>query len=154
MANQIILTNDSLSTSSVRLVNGSFSYGWKNLTTADPSNSQFGNVEAQSVGWENPIINLNFYIPIDNIPSGTMTWALWNEYVKNQEVGTSATQTKLGVVVGKNDTSFVSYASSLTGSTTNIPVVIKNYTLTFSPSDSRNAAFWNIKATLLETSEV
>lgn len=152
MVNQILLSNPSLSSTSVKLLNGKFSYGWKNMVSADPSNGAFNATEVQYTGWENPIISLIFYIPVENLPVGTMTWALWNEYAKNQEIGTSATQTLLSVVVGNNDTAFISYANSV--ATSDIPVVIKTFNVDFSPADSQDAGFWTVKATLLETSKI
>lgn len=151
MVNQITLTNTSLSTTTaVKLFNGKFTYGWKNLFQVDPSNSAYGNVEAQFSGWENPLITLNFFIPIDDTPAGFMTWSLWNEFVKYQYDG--VTQTILQVSVGSGDTAFADYsADSTTSADTTIPVVVRNYNLTFSPRDSNNANFWKVSVALQVT---
>lgn len=149
MVNTITLTNASLSTSTaVKLYNGDFRYSWKNLTKVDPGSGFFGDVEAQTNGWENPLISLKFFIPIDNIGSGYMTWALWNEFARYQYDGTN--QTLLSVSVGSSDTSFTSYSLQSSG-VSSIPVIIKSYDLIFSPSDSRDAGFWTISAQLQTT---
>jgi len=153
MANQLTLINTSINSgTAVRLLNGEFTYSWQNQIDAPIIATGYGNSESQFSGWENPIINLTFLIPVDSIPAGTMTWALWNQFVKNQYLGTSATQTKLSAVVGAGDTQFISYAasSSSTGTST-VPIVVKGYTLTFDPGDSVNASLWRINAQLQET---
>lgn len=149
MTNTLTLTNSAINSgSAVRLLGGEFSYSWQNLIDAPPVATGFGNTEVQMSGWENPLINLTFYIPVDNIPSSTMTWALWNQFTKNDTV----TQTLLTMRIGASDTIFISYAasSSSTGTST-IPVVIKGYTLNLSPADSSNASFWTVNAQLQET---
>jgi len=153
MANTISLINTGINSgTAVKLLNGEMTYGWKNRTLENPTDGTYGNVESQFSGWENPIINTTFYIPIDGVPSGHMTWALWNQFVKNAYDGTAGTQTKLTVTLGDNDTPFLSYAatSAATG-TSIIPVQIKSFNLRFSPADSNNAAFWTINAQLVET---
>jgi hypothetical protein len=151
MTNIITLTNASLSTSTaVKLLNGDFTYSWKNLTKIDAGEGFFGNVEAQMNGWENPALNLRFYIPIDNLPSGAMSWELWNEFAKYQYDGTN--QTILSVAVGSSDTSFKDYsASTATSGVSSIPVIVRSYALKFSPADSRDSAFWTIDAQLQVT---
>ena len=149
MANTISLTNTTLSTSTaVKLLNGEITYSWKNMVQANPSNSSFGSVEAVFTGWENPALNLTFHIPIDNNPSGFMTWGLWNEFVKYQYDGVN--QTTLAISVGASDTSFSDYSDGTSGDST-IPVIVKGYTLKFGANDSRNANFWTINAQLQVT---
>ncbi len=151
MTNTITLTNSTLTTSTaVKLLNGAFTYGWKNLTKIDPGTGFYGDVEAQMNGWENPAITLKFYIPIDNTPANNMTWALWNEFSKYQYDGTN--QTTLNISIGSSDTAFANYsADETTSAVTSIPVIIKNYSLTFSPSDSKDSGFWTISAQLQVT---
>lgn len=153
MTNSLTLTNASLSTSTaVKLLNGEFTYGWKNLVKADPGNGYFGDVEAQFNGWENPIASLMFHIPTDNIPAGTMTWPLWNEFVKAQHAGSSSSCTFLAITYGASDTAFAEYsASSSSTARTTIPVQISSYNLRFSPAESKNAAHWTISAQLQVT---
>jgi len=153
MTNQISLYCGNINGGiAVKLLNGKFTYGWKNLVSSHPSNSAYGNAEAQFTGWENPIISLTFYIPIDNTPGGFMTWSLWNKFAKNQYDGTSLSMVKLYVTVGSSDTAFTSYAE-VEGHTskTQIPIQLKSYSLNFSPDDSNNAGFWTINAQFQET---
>ena len=146
MANTITLTNAGINSgTAVKLLHGAFSYGWKNLVKADPANSSYSSVEAQFSGWENPTMNLTFHIPVESIPSDTMTWALWNQFVKNQYAGTAATQTRLAITVGSNDTQFGDYSTS-TVAVTAIPIQIDEFSLIFSPVESSNAGFWTINA--------
>ena len=154
MTNQITLTNTNLSTSTaVKLLNSKFTYNWKNLTKFDPGAGYYGSVETQFSGWENPALNLQFYIPIDNTPSGSMTWSLWNEFVKYEYDG--ETPTILNFTVGGSDTAFTDYSAS-GGSMTSymgdadIPVQIKSYSLVISP-DTRNGYMWVINAQLQVT---
>lgn len=151
MANQLTLTNQSLTTSTaVKLLNGEFSYSWKNLTTNNPVVNSYGNSEPVFTGWENPILNLTFYIPINNVPSGTMSWSLWNEFAKvRSDNSVSSTLTKLSVTVGDSDVVFADYsASSAATATTSIPVSVKSYSLRFDPGESVNASLWVINAQL------
>lgn len=150
MANTITLQCDALTPSTaIRLLNSDFSYSWQNLVVADPTNTAFDKTEVQFNGWENPLINLTFHIPIDNTPANSMTWALWNSFVKNEYNGATSTQIRMTMVVGSTDTSLFSYATS--SSTASIPVVIKGYSLRASPTDSNGANFWTINAQLIET---
>lgn len=157
MANTIKLINTNITGSNgLKLLGSKFNYGWKNLTSEDPSESSYGNVESVFQGWENPQVSLTFFIPIDNstLTDGTtfMNWAKWNSLVKNQYDGTSNTQTKLQIKVGDSDTSFSDYSSDSTSSyTTDIPVAIKSYSLTFSPDDSNKSGFWTVNAQLVVT---
>jgi len=156
MANIITLTNSTLSTSTdVTLFNGDFTYSWKNLTKVDPGNGFFGDVEAQTNGWENPALNLKLHIPIDYTPplgftGDLMTWSLWNEFAKYQYDGTN--HTTLSIKVGSSDTPFANYsADETTTAVTDIPVIVRAYSLKFSPKDSRNSAFWTVDAQLQVT---
>ena len=157
MANTIKLINTNITGSNgLRLLNSKFTYGWKNLTSEDPSESSYGNVESVFQGWENPQITLNFFLPIDNATytDGVtyLNWAKWNQLVKNLYDGTSSTQTKLQIKVGDSDTSFSDYSTDITTTaTTDIPVVIKSYNLSFSPDDSNKSGFWTISAQLAVT---
>jgi hypothetical protein len=153
MTNLITLQNTSLSTSTaVRLLNAEFTYGWKNLINANPSNTVFGTTETVMNGWENPRMTIRFYIPIDNTPAGSMTWALWNEFAKAEYLGSTNTRTSLILKAGAADTSFASYArDDTTTAITAIPVSIMDFTLRISPDDSLNSYMWIIDAHLMET---
>lgn len=137
----------------VKLLHGNFSYSWQNLVEAKPSNGQFGNVEVQQSGWENPMINMTFHIPVDGNPSSNyMTWALWNQFAKQLYDGTVSTVIYLSIYSGNSSVSLRSYADSTgTSGVFPIPVVIKSYSMTFSPNDSSDAGFWTINAQLQET---
>lgn len=151
MANQLTLTNQSLSTSTaVKLLNAEFTYGWKNLTNSNPVVNSFGSVEPVFNGWENPIIGLTFYIPVNSVPSGSMTWALWNEFVKvRSNSSITSTVTKLSVTVGDSDTVFQDYSASPSNvGTSTISVVVKSFNLRFDPGESVNAGLWTINAQL------
>ena len=150
MTNQITLTNTNLSTSTaVKLLNSKFTYNWKNLTKFDPGAGYYGSVETQFSGWENPALNLQFYIPIDNTPDNSMTWSLWNEFVKYEYDG--VTPTTLNFTVGGSDTAFTDYSdSSSSAGVSNIPVQIKSYSLVISP-DTRNGYMWVINAQIQVT---
>lgn len=155
MTNTITLTNPSINSgTAIKLLNSNFSYGWKNLEDSPPSLNSFGNVESQFSGWENPILTLNFHIPINNNIANGMTWALWNEIAKNQyDADTASTKTVLNISVGSSDSAFTDYSlDSTSSSLSSIPVIVKTYSLTFSPGDSHNSNFWSIKAVLKVTS--
>jgi len=153
MTNSITLTNDTINSgTAVKLLNSTFTYGFKNMTDVDPTNGGFGITEVQFWGWENPKITLTFHIPIDNIISGFMTWSLWNEFAKNKYDGTSGTQTKLNINVGGSDTAFADYSlDSTSDSVTTIPVQVDNFKLVFGPGGSNNSAFWSVTATFMVT---
>ena len=149
--NTISLLNTTISATPIKLFNALISYGWNNKISTDPIPGSFANVEAQFNGWENPQINLTFYIPIDNTPSGYMTWNTWHQFVKSQYLGTSATTTYLYATLGSNDTPLASYAaSSLASSTYPIPIIIKSYNMNVS-ADESNGTLWVINAQLTET---
>ncbi len=152
MTNIISLQSNNINSSTaVKLLSPTFTYGWRNMTAENPSNSTFGTVESQFSGWENPMINLQFYIPIDQNISGYMTWALWNQFAKNQYDGTSATRLYLSAEFG-NSVPLATYAaSSLSTSTYPIPVQIKSYSLNITADESRNGYLWVITAQLTET---
>lgn len=146
------LTNSTINSgTAVTLLGGELSYQWKNLTSANPGNSFFASTESQFSGWENPIMSLSFHINVNSIPTGTMTWDLWNQFVKAQYLGTSSTQTFLSCQVGTS-TLFTDYsASSSSTGVTSIPIQINSSTLSFSPGDSDNAHFWTINCQLQVT---
>ena len=152
-SNKISLINTGINSGTeLKLLNGSCNYNWKNLVKANPDVGSYGTTEAQFSGWENPTFNLTFHIPIDSIPTGTMTWALWNQFVKNQYDGTATTKTKLAITVGSTNTSFADYsADSTTSNNTLIPIQILGYSLSFAASDSANAGFWTINAQIMVT---
>lgn len=154
MVTQISLTNPSLSTTTANLFGASFTYGWRNMTAENPSNSTFGTVESQFSGWENPTINLKFYIPIGNNLPTFMTWALWNEFAKAQYDGTASTRTLLTVTFGS--TLFDSYAYSETNAGIasllgGIPVQLKSYSVNVTSDENKDGQFWVINAQFVET---
>jgi hypothetical protein len=135
--------------SGISLLHGSLSYSWKNLVQVDPSDSAYGNQEAQQNGWENPTFNMMFHLPIGTsyVDGSTyLNWEKWNQLSKNLYDGTSATQTKLQVSV-KGNVLFSDYsASSSNTAVTDIPIIIKGYSLSFGPEDSDGGYFWTINA--------
>ena len=156
MTNSIKLINTNITgANGLLLLNSTFTYAWKNNTSEDPAESSYGNVESVFQGWENPQINLKFYLPINsNFVDGStwLNWAKWNELVKNLYDGTSATATSLVISVGKTDTLFADYSASTSNvGVTSIPVVVKSYNLSFSPDDSHNSGFWTVSAQLSVT---
>jgi hypothetical protein len=153
MANQVTLVNTGINSgTAVKLLNSEFTYGWKNLTSANPSNTLFGTTETQFNGWENPLINLRFFININNPTSGYMTWALWNAFAKTEYLGTAGTRTYLALTAGSADIAFASYAASSTASAvTSIPVSVISYSLKMNPEDSSESYLLEIDAQLMET---
>lgn len=149
MTNMIKIINNTITGSTgLALLNADFTYAWKNEISANPLEGVFDNVEVLFNGWENPVINLTFHLPVGtSYANGTtyMDWAKWNSIVKNQYDGTVATRNRLEITV--SNTQFTDYSTTAT-STTSIPFVVKNYNLRFSPSDSRNSYFWTITAQL------
>jgi hypothetical protein len=154
----------------VRMLNAEIGYSWSNLTDAKPSNTTFANVETQFNGWSNPMINLVFYIPIDQIidlniayaaQNGVssytdpryqyMSWELWHQFVKNEYLGTTATKIYLSAVLGSSDTSLKTYAQSTsTTGVTPIPVQLKSYSMRVTQDESRGS-LWVINAQFIET---
>jgi hypothetical protein len=154
MANTLTLTNASINSgTAVKILNGVVTYNWKNLVKANPTNSSYKNTEAVFTGWENPTFNLTFHIPVGAEPSGTMTWALWNQFVKNKYYASSgATKTTLTIIVGDSDVSFTDYSvDETTSGNTIIPIQILGFGLTFSPGESNKAGFWTINAQVMVT---
>lgn len=151
MSNNIkIICNNITTSTGLKLLNADFSYAWKNQLSANPIESSFDNVEAQFNGWENPVINLTFHVPVGtSYADGTnyINWEKWNEIVKNEYDGSVDSQCRLEVSVA--DEQFVDY-SGVT-SVSSIPFVVKSYNLKFSPSDSNNSYFWTVSAQLQVT---
>lgn len=144
---QVTLRSDNINSSTaVKLLNGEVSYSWKNLTNAEPTVDDFGSTEVQFNGWENPAFTLTFHIPNGSIPTGTMTWGLWNQFVKNKYDGTDSTKVYLNILTG-NGTQFTDYSADETStSVSDIPVVIRGYSVRFGGGDSRDGYFWTINA--------
>jgi hypothetical protein len=152
MSNNIkIICNNITTSTGLALLNADFSYAWKNETSANPTESSFDNVEAQVNGWENPVINLTFHLPVGtSYANGTtyMDWAKWNSIVKNLYDGSVDSKCRLEINV--SGIAFTDYSTSSTA-TTSIPFIVKSYNLKFSPSESRNSYFWTISAQLQVT---
>lgn len=152
MSNIIKIINNNITGSTgLRLLNGDFGYAWKNEVTSNPVENSFDNVEALFAGWENPIINLTFYIPLNSgFADGStyMNWEKWNEIAKNQYDGTTNTQNRLDITV--SGIQFTDYSTTSTA-VTSIPFMVKSYNLKFSPGDSFNSSFWTVSAQLLVT---
>ena len=157
MTNSIKLTNPNINSGNpIPLLNAEFTYGWKNMINTDTRNNGFGIVESQIAGWENPLIGITFYIPMDAtacnvVPSTVMSWAQWMSFVRNKYDGTSGTKTTLTMNSGSSDIAFVSYAlnSSTTG-LTSVPITIKSFTLRVSPDDANKTNWWVINAQIVE----
>lgn len=152
MTNTIKITNNNITGSTgLKLLNSDFGYAWKNEVTANPIENSFDNVEALFTGWENPMINLTFHIPLGSsyVDGSTyMNWAKWNSIVKNQYDGSVDTQNRLDITV--SNVAFTDYSTSDT-SVVSIPFMVKSYNLRFSPGDSFNSSFWTITAQLQVT---
>lgn len=104
MTNSIKLINNNITgAGGLKLLHGALTYGWKNLVSNDPGEGFYGAVESQFNGWENPTFNLLFHIPVGDATyaDGTnwMSWAKWNELVKNQYLNTVDTATSLQMTV-------------------------------------------------------
>jgi hypothetical protein len=126
------------------------SYSWKNLDISKPNEQSFANTEVQFNGWENPIYNLTFYLVEDQMESNDLTWAEWMVLVKNKP--TSTNNITLAIKTGQNDSEkeFKSYGTSTDG-VTEVPVVIKSFSLAFDAKSSVNGYFWTVNAQLQET---
>lgn len=152
MSNTIKIINNTITGSTgLSLLNADFSYAWKNEITSNPKEGVFDNVESLFNGWENPVINLVFHIPVGtSYADGTnyMSWFKWNEITKNQYAGSVATQNRLEITV--SNVAFTDYSTTAT-SVSSIPFMVKSYNLKFSPSESNNSYFWTITAQLQVT---
>jgi hypothetical protein len=158
MAN-ITLTNSNVNSgTAVDLNTASINYSWKNLTVNKPIQHSFAATEIQFNGWENPLYSLQFIIRPNDSATNTMTWALWNDLIRQKPTSTNVTTLNIttgGLTAGGVSGSsavFKSYAESATSTgVTNIPVVIKSCDVKFDAGDSNNGFFWRVNAVLVET---
>lgn len=158
MAN-ITLTNSNVNSgTAVALNTATITYSWKNLTVNKPLENSFQATEIQFNGWENPLMNLRFIIRPNDSTSNTMTWELWNNFIRQKPSTSNYTTLNIttgGLTAGGTAGSsavFKSYAASESSTgATNIPIVIKNADVTFDAGDSVNGYFWTVNAQLVET---
>ena len=155
----IKLTSSEITPNTVKLHGAQVTYSWKSNIYSKAYEHSFQNTESQFNGWENPLFNLTFYIPANTeSDEGYITWEQWNTLVK-QKI-TSSNQITLAITSGALDSDkrptltkeFKSYADSETSTgKSEIPVVIKSYSVKFDAGDSVNGYFWAINAQLQET---
>ena len=132
MTNRLTLTNAGQNSGNpLILLGSSFNYQWTNLTNEFPIPGKFtGIIETNFKGWQNPIMNISFYIETDSPTAGAITWTQWNNIVKD-----AVNHTYLNLKYGTSDTSLISFASVAAGSTgtSSIPIQIKDYQLQVDP---------------------
>lgn len=156
---QVTLTSSEITPNTVKLHSGKINYAWKNLTSQKPIQRAYGATEVQFMGWENPVYRVNFFIPADAAASSDyITWAQLNTLARQRV--TDGNPLTLSISTGELDSTdgftetaeFSSYAlDSTTTGVTDIPVIIKDFTVNFDPGDSINGYFWSINMTLQET---
>jgi len=133
MVNAILLTNPGINSgNSVRLLGAILKYGWKNLIEKQTIPNLSTPSHTQKYGFENPSISLDFYIPIDDIPSGSMTHTMLLTFAKNKYFDNAGTRTTLTVTYGKNSSPFFAYD----GTSTSIIVEIDSFDISFDTRDS------------------
>jgi hypothetical protein len=158
MAN-ITLTNTNVNSgTAVDLNTANITYSWKNLTVNKPLENAFAATEIQFNGWENPLFSLQFIIRPNDSATNTMTWALWNSFLRQKPTASNVTTLNIttgGLTAGGTAGSsavFKSYAESETSTgVTNIPVVIMSADVKFDAGDTVNGYFWVVNAKLVET---
>ena len=91
-------------------------------------------------------MTIDFYIPIDEIPTGSMTHSLLLSFLKNKYLGTAATKTTLNINYGKSSTPFYGYD----GTTNAIPVEIDSCDIQFDTRDSYQGNVLNCSIILHE----
>ena len=85
MVNAITLTNPGIYLGNpVKLLGAVFRYSWKNLIVREPIPNLNTPSPTQKYGFENPSMTIDFYIPIDEIPTGSMTHSLLLSFLKNK----------------------------------------------------------------------
>lgn len=133
MTNRLTLTNAGQNSGNALILLGaSFSYQWTNMTNEFPISGKYtGIIETNFKGWQNPVMNVSFYIETDSPTVGSITWTQWNNIVKD-----SVNHTYLNLKYGTSDTSLISFASVAAGSTgtSSINIQIKDYQLQVDPN--------------------
>jgi len=147
MAQDIILTGDFLSTTTVYCRGATVKYGFKPLTRTTPLTNSFGLAETMMAGYENPKIIITGYIDTNSMPSGTISQKLLLEMAKNHYDGTEANSLYLSVKTGKSDEPL--YATDTTTDT--VKVVVENFDISIDTKDSDLAHFWRYTLSLVET---
>lgn len=147
MVNSIILKNPSINSGvPVQLLGAKFKYSWKNLVEKQNIPNYVTPSPTQKYGFENPVISLSFYIPVDSIPSGTMTQPLLLQFLKNKYLDTTATRTTLIVTYATYGSTFLS-SGGVNGS---IPVEIDSCDIDFDTQDSYQGNVLNLSLTMTE----
>ena len=77
VARDIYLYNSAVNSGvAVWCIGATWTYGWSNMTAADPAQGKFDIVKVRQGGWENPIITLSGTIDVDDIQSNEISETL------------------------------------------------------------------------------
>jgi hypothetical protein len=147
MAQDIILSGEFLSPSTIYCRGASLTYGFKPLTRTTPLVNSFKLAETMVTGFENPKIVLSGYIDTNNLKSSTIQHSSLLSIAKNEYDGTEEKSLYLTVVTGKNDAPL--YATDATTST--IKVAVESFDIVIDTKDSDLAHFWRYTLNLVET---
>lgn len=120
------------SNTAVWAIGAAITYGWANLTNADPVPGKYNIVEVREGGWENPIFTIRGNIDPDAAGSNEITEVLMKQFARAY-----TTQTYVSIGLGTDatptpiSTSTASVTESAKGGKTGvwIPVVFKTFTI-------------------------
>lgn len=132
----------------VTIYAASVSYNWKNLIRTDPSPQKFDTVEADTSGWENPIIAIEGSFNVDDLDTNEIRHAHLINFAKIQYDGSSSTAITLTVPTGLGATQTNLLAAD--ASTTTIRVIVDSFQIKLNVG-SEMGHIWDFTLTLRET---
>ena len=148
MATDIYLTNTNINSgNAVYLRGASVKYSWKNLTRTTPLTNQFTLSESQITGFENPRIIISGFIDTNSTDTDVITQELLIQFAKIQYDATTANSIYLTIESGTKPT----YLKNADLDGNSIKVIIEDFNIDFSASDSNEGHLWRYTLTLVET---
>lgn len=147
MADDIKLSAEWLSPSTIACKGATLQYSFKPLTKTNPLANSYALAETQTAGFENPRITITGYIDTNNLQSSDIQHSSLLELAKNKYDGTSATAITLTAITGTSDTPLLASDAS----TTSIRVVVEGFNCVLSVRDADLAHLWNYTLNLVET---
>jgi len=130
-------------------------YGWKNLGKIEPIAGKYDIAEGNFLGFENPVIEVEGIIDVDNLPSPNTgsNAVITQEYLIDFCLAKEA-DTYFSVKTGQNNVALKGRPSSgysVGGTMTDtVKVMIESFDLSFSARESREGYIWRYRLVMRE----
>ena len=156
MGSDATLQNTSVNNgTAVKLNAESITYAWKNMIKDNAVSSKYDTSEVTYTGFENPTIVVQGVIPIDNLPTNSITQPLLVDFatVRAGDItfAVTAGTSVMTQLKGRPSAGYSVTGTNATTMTSTMKVQVESFNITFSAGEYVEGQGWHYSLNLIET---